>query len=261
MIDYEVISTGSQDGNCLRVENVLFDIGVSFKTIYQTLKKHSIKVVFISHKHSDHLNISTVKQISETFPWITFLINKDVFNKIKSELPDFKGRYNVIADGNKITIPSESSKYRSLVIQIFHTDHEKKLISNGYYGDKIFNGSKEIENFVFATDFWNVNNLPNKKIDYFFLEANYQEETFKKAKQEGILPLWSIQGTDRHLSRELSHEYYLKHRRNKNSKYIPLHKSSRMYNDYETLKSSVSYKKTFDKKEEKSIEYDIEDFL
>lgn len=257
-MDYEIISTGSQNGNSLRVENVIFDVGVSFKSLYPVLKNRKIKAIFISHKHSDHLNISAVKQIGEFFPWIDFLVNQDVFNKIMDEIHDFKGKITVIKDDTKITIPSGESSYRSLIVNVFHTDHEKELISNGYCGTKVFNGVQKDETFVFATDFWNVNNLPNQKFDYFFLEANYQQETFDKAKKEGTLPFWSIQGTDRHLSRELSHEYFFKHRKDENSKYVPLHKSSRMYNDYETLEGTIIA--TDEDKKESQEHFDIEDF-
>lgn len=49
-MSYEIISTGSK-GNCIVVNNnILLDIGVSYKKIKPYLK--NIKLVFISHRHT-----------------------------------------------------------------------------------------------------------------------------------------------------------------------------------------------------------------
>lgn len=263
MIDYEIVSTGSQDGNCLRVENVLFDIGVSFKKIRPTLIKYKIKAVFISHKHSDHYNKSTLHQLIAIFPWIKIIVNQDIADKIKSDFGRTFKNVVVIKDDTKVTIPSsDSTKYHSLIIRIFHTDHEIDLMSNGYQGEKVYNGATPSETFVFATDFWNINNLPKSKLDYFFLEANYQQDTFNKVLKEGSMPFWSVKGTDRHFSREQSHEYYLKHRKSEQSIYVPLHKSSRMYHSYDsllTMMQNQQQKKTKPKQKEPT-DFDTSDF-
>lgn len=47
---YEIIKTGS-NGNCIILgNNVMLDVGVSYKSIKHFLK--DIKVIFISHRHS-----------------------------------------------------------------------------------------------------------------------------------------------------------------------------------------------------------------
>ena len=80
-MDYEIIKTGSK-GNCIIVEKkFMLDCGVPYKSIKDRLK--DIKLIFISHEHSDHLNKSTVKKIAYEHPNIKFLCGKGVYDKIR----------------------------------------------------------------------------------------------------------------------------------------------------------------------------------
>ena len=56
-----VIASGSK-GNCVVLfDSILVDIGVAYKLIKPYTMQ--IKIVTWSHKHSDHLNKSTLKKI------------------------------------------------------------------------------------------------------------------------------------------------------------------------------------------------------
>ena len=69
-IEYKIISTGSK-GNAILLDNgILLDCGVPFKDIKPYIK--DIKLIFLSHEHSDHINPSTIKHIHDLRPTIRF---------------------------------------------------------------------------------------------------------------------------------------------------------------------------------------------
>ena len=58
---YNIIESGSK-GNCTIINDfIAIDMGVPFSKIKPYYKK--LKVVFITHRHSDHFNKTTVKQL------------------------------------------------------------------------------------------------------------------------------------------------------------------------------------------------------
>lgn len=71
-MNYEIINSGS-DGNAILLENnILLDCGVAYKKIQPYLK--NIKIIFLSHTHSDHLKKATIKKIVYEYPNIKFLV-------------------------------------------------------------------------------------------------------------------------------------------------------------------------------------------
>jgi len=70
---YKILGTGSS-GNCIIVnDNVMLDCGLTYSKIKPYLKK--IKLIFISHRHTDHLLPTTIKQIAYNYPTIKFVYN------------------------------------------------------------------------------------------------------------------------------------------------------------------------------------------
>ena len=72
-MQYNILGTGSS-GNCIIVnDNIMLDCGLSYSKIKKYLK--NIKLIFISHKHTDHLLPTTIKQIAYNYPTIKFVYN------------------------------------------------------------------------------------------------------------------------------------------------------------------------------------------
>ena len=59
MIRYNIIATGST-GNAVKINDILIDCGVSFKKL-KDVYKH-IKLVLLTHEHSDHFRPSTIRK-------------------------------------------------------------------------------------------------------------------------------------------------------------------------------------------------------
>ena len=62
MIDFDIIATGST-GNAVIIEkNILVDAGVPYKKIEPFMK--DLKLVLLTHAHSDHFKASTLRRMS-----------------------------------------------------------------------------------------------------------------------------------------------------------------------------------------------------
>ena len=60
-MNYNILASGST-GNCTIINDfIAIDMGIPFNQIKPYYKE--LKIVFITHQHSDHLNKSTVKQL------------------------------------------------------------------------------------------------------------------------------------------------------------------------------------------------------
>ncbi len=69
-MQYQVISTGSQ-GNAVVINSViLIDCGVSFKVLKDVYKQ--LKIVLLTHIHSDHFNKTTIKKLAAERPTLRF---------------------------------------------------------------------------------------------------------------------------------------------------------------------------------------------
>lgn len=70
MVKYNIISTGS-DGNATILEDfVLIDCGVPYKALEPYVTK--LKLVLLTHIHSDHFQKRTIKRLAEERPTLRF---------------------------------------------------------------------------------------------------------------------------------------------------------------------------------------------
>lgn len=200
-VDYTVIASGSS-GNAVLIEDVLVDIGVPFKALKEYL--YDVKYVIITHVHSDHLRITTYKKIKQLFPNIVFIANWEVASKVEIDY--------LVNAGYPLTV----GDYTFLPFELIHD-----VLCYGYTWEVNDKG------IIYATDTHSLKNAPEQKYDYLFLESNYDPNKIKMVKP--------TRGYDarlsalRHLSTFDSKQFYYTHRRDENSEWIELHKSSRFY--------------------------------
>lgn len=70
MVPYQIISTGSQGNAVIINKHILVDCGVPYKAIEPYIKQ--IKLVLLTHIHSDHFRKSTIRRISAERPTVRF---------------------------------------------------------------------------------------------------------------------------------------------------------------------------------------------
>lgn len=213
-MNYEIAFSGSS-GNCVRIENILFDIGVPYNKMKYLLK--DIDAIFISHEHTDHLNLSTYNQIIKNH-FIKIFAPIGVKKRIKEKGLDDSF---VIETKNQDEI-----NVKGTIVKIFKAKHEGDVITDTYecYLD-------DLTSFMYGTDFYDFKDIPQGLYDAIFIEANH-DENYRDllVKQfKGNPPLWQFNSTDRHTTKQEAYEFYIKHRIDENSIYEPLHKSSRFF--------------------------------
>lgn len=201
---YEIISTGSK-GNCVIINDVMVDCGVPFKLIKEHL--YDIKYLLLTHIHTDHIREATLKNIKKMFPRITIIGNYEVHQLFG---------VHIIAN---TSIPIELDGYTFHAFECVHD-----VLTYGYVFES--NG----KTVIYATDTSNLNNAPKIKYDYMFIESNHDEKKLNMLLYGKVNYGYNAYaGAKRHLSTQKAKAFYYSNRRDKDSKLIELHMSSRFY--------------------------------
>lgn len=214
MLDYKVIASGSK-GNCVAIENVMVDCGVPFKKIKDVL--YDIDVLLITHRHSDHISLSTYKHIRKDFPNITVITNEDVSDLLEGDVDEIIN----------IREPVEAFGYE---FHAFNCVHD--VMAYGYYWRWENEETGETADIIYATDTRDFRFAPREmKFDYLFLESNHDERKLNAIKHNARRQFGydAYAGGKRHASTQICKGYYYMHRRDKDSELIELHKSERFY--------------------------------
>lgn len=202
-LEYKVIASGSA-GNCVKIENLIFDIGVSYKAIKEYL--YTTKYIIITHTHSDHVKESTFKRIRKEFPRIKFIGNYEVNNKFEMDLVSLED-VPVVLDG--------------LTLIPFDCPHD--VLNYGYTFD--LKGFK----VIYATDTVSLDKAPTGPYDYLFIESNHDENKLKEIQSVNKNGYRPFLGAKRHFSTQEAKLFYYMNRKGPESVLIELHKSNRFY--------------------------------
>lgn len=207
MIKYKIIASGSK-GNSVIINDILIDCGLPYNKLKDYLK--DIKYLFITHKHSDHLNKSTLKSIKSKWGHIKIYSNYDVAMEIG------------IKTLNKILSTEISYEIGNMIVSPFKCIHDVETFGYVFQIGEV--------NIIYATDTNSLENAPKIKYDYLFIESNHDEVKINQAMNNTRKYGYDVfQSAKRHLSTQQAKGFYYTNRRNKNSEFIELHKSERFY--------------------------------
>lgn len=205
---YNIISTGSQGNAIIYHNQILVDCGIPFSLIKPFL--HQISLVAISHKHNDHLNVSTLKKMQSHRPSLRVAVGEYLLPL----LADIKN-IDIIEIGKWYNYGAFSIS----PIQLYHD------VPN--FGYRIF---KDGHRTLHVTDTAHMQGITAPGYNLYAIEANYDEDRVhqviasKKAKGEYAHQIGSINS---HLSLQQAHDFILKNA-DPNTSYevIHLHQSS-----------------------------------
>lgn len=198
------MASGSS-GNAVRIGSIMIDCGISFKRMHDDLYK--VDTLLITHAHSDHVQESTLDTIRSQFPRIKVFANPDVA---------YRYPVDVVVGTKKMILPKKR------IIRPYEGCHDVPVTYYVITMDGL--------NILYATDTCRIDNPEEIPIDYFFLEANYDEKKLiAMRKQYATRTYDPIESSLRHLSVQKAKEFYYVNRRNQESELIELHKSSRFY--------------------------------
>lgn len=207
-MNYKILASGST-GNAIIVENViLIDCGVSFKTLKDYYK--DLKLVLLTHIHSDHFNKSAIRRLAYERPTLRFgcrdyLVHELIMCGVNKKNIDV---YDTISN----------SYYKDFTISNFDLKHD--VANCGY---KLFINDKY---YFYATDTCSLDNIFAENYDMYFIEGNYEDKTeLEKRKQEHIENgefYYEDRVEQTHLSQVKATEWLMKNMGD-NSKYIFMH--------------------------------------
>lgn len=209
MIEYDIISTGSK-GNAVVVNNrILIDCGVPYNTLWPYVP--GLKIVLLTHKHSDHFCKRTIAKLTKERPTLRFGCGRWLVPLLIDAGVPAKN-IDVLNDGTSYTY----GKLCTVIpVPLVHD------VPNQGYKIHFPSGNK----MIYATDTGNLHGITAYHYDLFLIEANHDEEEIKrkiKEKQiEGEFPyerraMWT------HLSIQKANDFIYKNAK-PTSEYVYMH--------------------------------------
>ena len=166
MIQYEVIASGST-GNCVIInDSVMIDCGVPYKLVESKLKQ--VKLVLLTHVHSDHFKPSTLRRMALEKPLLRFGCGSWMVKPLVQ---------SGIAK-SQIDVLNMNMLYGYGICQVIPFEVEHDVPNCGY---KLFFPNGKV---FYATDLGNTAGLSAKNYDLIMLESNYIEEEVKARMDE-----------------------------------------------------------------------------
>ena len=211
-LNYRIIGTGSK-GNALYLacgeHKVLIDVGVPYKAI----KSLEIDYVLLTHSHRDHLNEATVKRLAYENPSIKFFCTKYLVQTLIRCGVDVSNIYF-----------KPHIEVGSLTLNRFNLIHD---VPNCGWKLKFKDGKQKLKVF-YATDTVSLDHVSAKDFDYYFVEANYDEDEIVqsiKDKVENGEYSYERRVVDTHLSKQKA-DKWLSNNIGDNSVYVYIHEHS-----------------------------------
>lgn len=191
---YKVIGTGSS-GNALLLENgILIDCGVPYKAI----KSEVIRLVLLTHRHSDHFRVPTIKNLAADHPLIRFACPEYLAQRLTEQCMVDTRRIDIIRNGIVYD-------YGILKIRSFPLIHD---VENVGWIITIHG-----ESAIYITDTGSVDHLTGSDfndLDYYFIEANYDDDELEKRIETKIMAgefAYESRARETHLSLRQAQEF------------------------------------------------------
>lgn len=208
-MNYNIISSGST-GNAVIIEDIiLIDCGVSFKKLqpyYQNLK-----LVLLTHVHSDHFNKSTIRRLTYERPTLRFGCCEWLVQELIN--------CGVSKRNIDLFTPFEGMHYENFSIESFNLSHDvpncgwKIAFDNNY-------------RYFYATDTCSLDNVSAKDYDMYFIEGNYEDKNELERRKQAHIEKGEYYYEDRveqtHLSQVKATEW-LTENMGENSQFIFMH--------------------------------------
>lgn len=206
MIDCKIIASGSDGNGVILNGNVMIDCGVSFKRIEQHMP--GIRLVLLTHSHSDHFRKATVKRIVKDYPSVRFGAGAHML-PLLNEIP------GIHAD---IMVPGTAYGYGICTVEPVELVHN---VPN--YGWKVKSPEGRA---IYCTDTNSLEGVEAVGYDLYLIEANHGEAEIERRISEKISRgeySYEVGAKQNHLSREKAEEFIRKNMRS-NGRCIYMHK-------------------------------------
>lgn len=206
-MNYNIISTGSQGNAVVLNDCILIDCGVSFKALKEVYK--GLKLVLLTHLHSDHFRPQTLKRLADERATLRFGCCQWLVKPlIEAGIP----KQNI--DVYEIGKIYDYKAFKVSPIKLYHN------VENCGY--RLFVGQ---EKAIYATDTGHMRGITAKGYDLYMIESNYDEDDLEQRIREKTAAgqyCYELNVAERHLSYEQASEWLLENMGQK-SEYCFLH--------------------------------------
>lgn len=187
--------------------NILIDCGVSLKAL--SAVKKSLRIVLLTHKHTDHFNKTTIRKLAEERPTLRFACCEWLVSDLLAcGVPE----RNI--DRLKVGKIYNYGAFKASPVKLYHD------VDN--CGWRVFVGDKKA---IYMTDTVTLDGITAKGYDLYLVEANYIEsEIQKKIKNKKVTGefVYEYRVLKTHLSKEKADSWLLENMGD-NSEYVYLH--------------------------------------
>lgn len=186
---YEIVNSGS-DGNCVIINDILaIDMGVSYKKLSPYVPK--LQIVFLTHRHGDHFNTSTIVRLAKERPMIRFACCEWMAHEL-SRIGISEKRIDILEIGKKY----DYEKFQIVPIKLYHD-----VPQCGY---RVFMNDEKL---IYCTDTGTLEGIKAINYDYYLIEGNYEDEEELKSYAENDIYYHRVKAT--HLSKEYARNWLL----------------------------------------------------
>ena len=207
-MEYVIISTGSKGNAVILNGEILIDCGVPYKSIKPYVK--DLKLVLLTHIHSDHFKPETIRKLASERPtlrfgcgkWLTQSLVACGVQKWRIDVypPNIRNRY--------------TKDFEIAMIPLIHNVQNcgYKLHING---EKIF----------YATDCNSLDGIDAKDYDLYMVEANYEDSEIQERiaeKEANDEYVYEYQVLHNHLSKQKADDFIIRNQ-GESSRFVYLH--------------------------------------
>lgn len=218
-MNYKIISSSSSGNATVLEEIILIDCGVSFKKLEPYYKK--LKLILLTHIHSDHFKKETIKKLAQERPTLRFACCEWLTEElIKCGVS--KRNIDVLEIGTKY----DYKTFKVVPIKLYHD-----VPQCGY---RIFWNDLKV---LYATDTKTLEGISAKNYDLYLIEANYDEDEIEERiqqKQEDGEYAYEYRIKETHLSKQQASDFLLENMI-ENSEYVFMHEHKERGNNGKSI--------------------------
>ncbi len=206
-MNYKIISSCSTGNATIIRDIILIDCGVTFKRLEKYYKQ--LKIVLLTHIHSDHFKKETIRKLAQERPTLRFACCEWLLQPLL-ECGVLRKNIDVLQIGTRY----DYKLFKIVPIKLYHD-----VPQCGYR--VLFDDYK----VIYMTDTRTVEGIVAKNYDLYLVEGNYEEEELEqriKQKQEEGLYYYESRVRNTHLSKGQATDFLLNNM-GENSKYVFMH--------------------------------------
>lgn len=206
-MNYKIISSCSTGNATIIRDIILIDCGVTFKRLEKYYKQ--LKIVLLTHIHSDHFKKETIRKLAQERPTLRFACCEWLLQPLL-ECGVLRKNIDVLQIGTRY----DYKLFKIVPIKLYHD-----VPQCGYR--VLFDDYK----VIYMTDTRTVEGIVAKNYDLYLVEGNYEEEELEqriKQKQEVGMYHYESRVRNTHLSKGQATDFLLNNM-GENSEYVFMH--------------------------------------